>query len=402
MSRVQLSRRGFLQAVSLATGAAIGTRLGGRLLPLARAQAVTQKSALVILYLDGGYNSLFTGADAFLTKGDFGVTNDNIADLGNGLVVDGTTFGTMPDVAKQHMASIGVRHGTTSHEEARQKNWTMTGDRAYPLILASAMGGDAAIKCAAIGDRPDMNGVSPPAEDGVSLQTIKNMDATIRALGGGAPDPKIPDRDIASKAIAASEAMSAGRMTGNDRSLKTVKDGYDTAVQTLQKPVKPFSFTDLANAYNQPTTQFGVDSFRSKMVAAELMVLAGANVVTIGDGGWDSHDDTDGSGVRDQMSKDIIPSLNIFLDRMLNNPDFNVVFTIMGDFARSLPGSDHQPNLTTTVIGRGVKVGTTGKTDADVGLPSGSPGVAQYWSFLAKALKLPTEPFGANPHALLL
>jgi hypothetical protein len=33
----------------------------------------------------------------------------------------------------------------------------------------------------------------------------------------------------------------------------------------------------------------------------------------------------------------------------------------MGDFSRSLPGSDDQPNLTATVIGKYVRVGTTGR-----------------------------------------
>ena len=402
MKKNELSRRGFLKGLSAAAGAAAAGRIIPGWVPNASAQlAGGEKSALVVLYLDGGYNSLFTGADAFLANGSFGVNNGNMMALGNGLTVDASTLGSLPQAALQKMASIGIRHNTTSHETAKVRNWT-TGNRAYPLMLANVMGGDAAIKAAAIGNRPDMDNVQPQTEGGISLQTITNMDATIRALGGGTPDPKVPDRDIAAKGLTAARTMSGGRIGASQKSLVTVKDGFDTAVETLKKPVKPFSFTDLATAYGQPTNQFGVNNFRSKMVAAELMVLAGANVITITDGGWDSHDDNDGSSVRNQMTQDILPSLRTFLTRMLANPDYNVVFTIMGDFARSLPNSDHQGNLTSTVIGKYVKVGTTGRTDGDVGLPATTPSNAGYWAYLSKALKVPTDPFGPNPHALIL
>ena len=401
--KMDLSRRGFLKAASAAAGAAIGGHIAGPLMRNAGAQAIGgEKSALVVLYLGGGYNSLFTGPDAFLTDGTFGVTNGNVMDLGNGLFTDAPTFGTMPAFARSHMASIGIRHQTTSHEESKRLNWTVGGNRAYPLILANEMGGDAAIKCAAIRDRPDMDGVDVGTEGGVSMQVISNMDATIRALGGGEPDPRVPDRDIAAKGITAARTMSAGRMVGNAKSLVTVKDGYDTAIDALVKPVKPFVFADLANAYGHPVNQFGTDSFRARLVAAELMVLAGANVITIEDGGWDTHEDRDGSNVRDMMMNDILPSVNTFLQRMLQLEGYNVVFTIMGDFARSLPGSDHQPNMTATVIGKYVKTGTTGKTDNDVALPATTPRNQQYWAYLSKALKVPTEPFGPDPHKLIL
>jgi hypothetical protein len=74
----------------------------------------------------------------------------------------------------------------------------------------------------------------------------------------------------------------------------------------------------------------------------------------------------------------------------------------MGDFARSLPGSNHQPNLSATVIGKYVQRGTTGRVDADVGLPPGTPGSLGLWSYLAAAGKVSTSPFGANPHPLVL
>jgi len=77
-------------------------------------------------------------------------------------------------------------------------------------------------------------------------------------------------------------------------------------------------------------------------------------------------------------------------------------YSTLRDFARSLPGSDHQPNLTTTVIGKYVKVGTTGRTDAKVGLPAGTGSTQQMWSYFASALKVQTDIFGPNPHPLVL
>jgi hypothetical protein len=72
----------------------------------------------------------------------------------------------------------------------------------------------------------------------------------------------------------------------------------------------------------------------------------------------------------------------------------------MGDFARSLPGSDHQPNMSVTVFGKHVAVGTTGKTDANVGLSPSTPGMKGLWSYLAAVSGVAANPFGANPHPL--
>jgi len=52
----------------------------------------------------------------------------------------------------------------------------------------------------------------------------------------------------------------------------------------------------------------------------------------------------------------------------------NVAILIMGDFSRSLPGSDHQSNMSATIIGNKVKVGSTGTVSANVGLPAGPKG----------------------------
>ena len=86
---------------------------------------------------------------------------------------------------------------------------------------------------------------------------------------------------------------------------------------------------------------------------------------------------------------------------MLEATGRNVTVAIYGDFARSLPGSNHQGNLTATVIGKNVRVGTTGKTAANVSLPAGTPGIQQFWSYLAAVTRAQENPFGANPHTAI-
>ena len=145
----------------------------------------------------------------------------------------------------------------------------------------------------------------------------------------------------------------------------------------------------------------GVTNFRTQMMAAELMVQAGANVIYAEDGGWDTHGDTDGATVRNMMGTRILPPLNTFMTRLLEAPNRNVTVAIFGDFARSLPGSDHQGNLTATVIGKNVRVGTTGRGADNVSLPAGTPGIQGLWAYLAAVTRAVDQPFGANPHTAI-
>jgi hypothetical protein len=101
--------------------------------------------------------------------------------------------------------------------------------------------------------------------------------------------------------------------------------------------------------------------------------------------------------------KDLVTPLKTFLTRMIDNqPARNVVVCFFGEFARDLPNSGHQPNLSATVIGKYVKPGTTGRTDANVGLKAGTPGIGGLWAYLAAVTKTGATPFGANPHNLVL
>jgi len=186
--------------------------------------------------------------------------------------------------------------------------------------------------------------------------------------------------------------------------------------------VKPFVYDEIASKYtgqatgnattilNQAPeavrfTDADVANVKTQFTAAELMIRAGANVVSIAHHGWDTHGDSSGGFVRTQFARLFNGPLTTFIDRTRTEPELssmNIVVAIVGEFARSLPGSDHQPNMTGTVIGKYVKVGTTGRTDRGVGLPPGTPGIAQFWAYVAKALRVPGDPFGPNPHALLV
>jgi hypothetical protein len=315
--------------------------------------------------------------------------------LGGGLGIDAPTFGTMPQIAQDRMASVGIRHGLTAHEAAQPQLWTNNG-RSYALQLARELGGDAAIKAAVVGSMMPYG--ARPAEGDVSFQGITDMRATIVALGGAVGDPTVPDRKIATEAMSGSGTMSRKRILRSPNSLRTVNDGFVTGIDALKKDGLVLDYNSLASAYGITPATTAVNNFRTQMVAAELMVMAGANVIATFDQGWDTHGDTNGNNVRNMMNQRILPPLNTFLQRTMNMPNRNVIVVILGDFARSLPGSDHQGNLTATVIGKYVKQGTTGRVGTNVGLPPTTPNIREFWAYLAAISKTKNAIFGANPH----
>ena len=387
------SRRSLFKGAAAAAGASVL----GRVAPAFAQSAPADKSTLLIVFLNGGYNSLFCSHDSFQGTGAFGCSSGNGRDLGNGLVVDAATYGTMPAFALSHMASVGIRHGLTAHEAA-QPSLASAGGRSYLVRLAKAMGGDSAIKAAVVGGgQPDG---PKPAEDGVSLQGITDMKATIVALGGDL-DPTVPNREIATNALVGSTFMSKKRLFRSPNSLRSVKEGLDTGVETLRKQGLALDYPALCQAYGVTVGTTAVNNFRTQMMAAELMVQAGANVIFANDNGWDTHGDTNGSNVRNMMNQRILPGLNTFMSRLLQAEGRNVTVAIYGDFARSLPGSDHQGNLTATVIGKNVRVGTNGRTASNVALPAGTPGIQQFWAYLAAVTRASEQPFGQNPHTAL-
>ena len=88
----KFTRRGLLKgAAGLAGGVAASQLLPGS----AFAQAAGEKPALLVVFLNGGYNAVFPSADSFAGAGTFGVNGTNQLSLGNGLIVD-SSFSKMP------------------------------------------------------------------------------------------------------------------------------------------------------------------------------------------------------------------------------------------------------------------------------------------------------------------
>lgn len=386
--------------MGIGTGAVIGTRLAGSSL-MGIAQAATpEPTSVVCVYLDGGINAIFTGADAF-TNQSFGVTAGNSTALGGGLVIDSTLANAIPAGIRNKVASIGIRHGISDHGNA-QRSLFMSGNQSAPLMLANAIGGTAAIKAAILGGDSLPNGARPAPLNGISLQPINDMRATIDAIAGAANAPNLADRPGMAKGLLASQAMSKAAIAKHPVSLASVDPALSSAIATVQKPVQVFSAAEFNTAYglNGGTA---VNSFRAQMAAAELMVRSGTNFVIAQNGGWDTHGDTNGNTVRNRMSQNIAPALGTFLTRMVQGTmaNRNVIVAIFGDFHRSLPGSDHQSNVAALVIGKNFKNATTGKTDNRVGLAPATPSIPGLWQALAAASKTDTAPFGANTHNVL-
>lgn len=395
---MNLSRRGFLKGLGVGAGTLIGTRLAGSsLLGVARA-ATPEPTAIVCVYLNGGINAIFTGANAF-TNSAFGVTGNNVTAFGD-VVIDNALAAAIPANAKGNVASIGIRHGISDHGNA-ERSLFQSGNRSAPLMLADAIGGNGAIKAAVVGGNSLPNGVRPQPVNGVSLQPIQDMKATIDAIAGAQMAANVADRAGAAKGLQAAAVMSKTVTGKNTASLTSVEQGLTAAVATLNKPVQPFSVTDFNQAYKLNGTN--VNNFNARMAAAELMVRSGTNVVVaIDDGPWDSHGDSNGNSVRNSMTQRIQPGLKTFLSRMVDGQartERNVIVAIFGDFHRSLPGSDHQANVAALLIGKTLKNATTGKTDNRVGLGPNTPSIAGLWQALSAAAKVSTSPFGANPHA---
>ncbi len=396
-----VSRRGFLKALAAGTGAAIGTRVaGGAAGWIGEARAATDSaSAVVLLYLTGGFNELFVSPDGLVGK--FSIQPGGFTALANDVFIDNTWGNALSPYAKQHLAVIGCRHGTNGHEIAQRALWAHNEQNAG-LVLADAIGGSAPIKAAVVGSGLNVNTIMSPYKD-ISFQRIDDMQATINALGGGRSNPRLPDRAIALAGIGGAQAMSQAHFASSPKSLVSADQAYKVAIETLKTPTKPFSFTDLAEAYGLNAT--AVSSFKAKFAAAELMVRAGTNVVAIFDNDvWDSHEDPSGTGDRNRMTGHVLGPMNTFISRMIeNNPTQNVVLCVMGDFGRdTTPLTGHTIDLSAAVFGRFVKVGSTGRVVSNGYQKNPGPGVAQLWSYLASACKAPTNPFGANPHPLVL
>lgn len=419
------SRRSLLKGLSGLAGIAAVDRLPGQSFLKNALAAPGERSVLVTVFLEGSYNGIFSSADSY-ADGVFGCSAANKLALGNGLVVD-KSFEAFDTFARQHMASIGALHGNTSHPNARRLmmleggNYSRTDNKSYILRLANALGGTGTIKAPVVGQRSVEQGflgagdlAKHTPQGGVTIQQIADIQSTLSLLGQSTASAG-PNRDVMRGALEASEIMSDRTLARSPRALQDVDAAYGTAVASLGKiQATSVAFADIATAYGASPTSYQVKSFAQQMASAEVMVRTGSNVVTVVDfdasmntfaGVWDDHGDHTGIKQRNRWNQVIMPALSKFVNRMVGkDPNLNVVVAIMGDFGRQAPinkSTAHAGSLTASVIGKYVKTGTTGKVNAQ-GLLTNAPGVREMWSYLADVLKAPTNPFGTNPHKLVL
>jgi hypothetical protein len=345
-----ISRRTLLKA-----GAAIAGALAlGKSPLLAETREASERPTLVVLWLNGGPAGLFNSADSFLSGGAFGVTADNVRHLGNGLCVDAGSLGALPGTALAHMASVDFRHGLYPHADARAA-MLESASRSRLLRMAAAMPA-AAARCVVVNSLGLPVGVAatPPAEHGVALE----------------------------------RSLSLGDVRGN------LPTGQLDAIRS---------------AYGVPAGSTAIDSQRATFAGIESMIHAGVGVIFAQpaytgrpDRQFDTHHDDTGTLARDIMAP-ITPMLATFLDRVMALPRRNVVTLLTGEFSRTLPGSDHAPGGTATVIGKYVRTGTAGRQGPGGSPPEHASSPEGLWAYVAAALRLDrSAPFGRNPHRELI
>lgn len=349
MDPSDLTRRNVLLGIGVGALALPG--LSRRVL----AAPARESSALAIVYLNGGPAGLFNSAGSFLRSGAFGVTHDNVRDVGNGLVVDAATFGALPAPALAHMASINFKHGYERHDFARAA-LLQSGSRSNLLLLAQGFPTPAPIRCAVVNSLGLPDGVDrdPPREAGIALGRIGELDE-IGVVGAA-----------------------------------------------------PAAVAEVRAAYGVPAAGNLIGDAHTSLCAAELLLRAGTNVVFtqplfVGrpDRQIDTHGDANGAEAR-RIFGTILGPVKTFLARALAIPNRNVVIALVGEFSRTTGASDHEPGGTATVIGKYVKTGTAGPQTETGAPPPGSPPTAGLWAYLASVLKIEDHPFGANPNPELV
>lgn len=365
------------------------------------------------MYFAGGYNAFFSAADGYVPKGLYGCTPATVRDVGNGVVVDASTFGTLPDSVLQKMATVGVVHGASGHDYAVKYAW-FNGGRSVPLRLAAALGGGAAFRCVHFGSTPG-GGPHRPV-DGVSMTAVPDLSAALALVSEHAGGP---GRRQMARALEASLRYGDTRFRHSPTALAKPWEGTHTLINALRQPAPAgIDWNEISQAYGIEPTNLSALTFRSHLAGAELMLRAGADVICItsshvrlGDTvhNWDTHGDGTGNIAREMMRTEILPPLRVFLERTLGAPGLNVTTLLYGDFARiggnTPTNSEHANGLSATVFGKYVRPGTTGRfdpgRDALYKLPVGTPGYAGLWAYLTELARAPNRPWGPNPHTAL-
>jgi hypothetical protein len=345
MAGSRISRRTLLKG-----GAALAGAVAMSVPRAARGAPTADHPTLVVLWLNGGPAGLFNSANSFLASGAFGVTADNVRNLGNDLFVDAGSLGALPAVAHAHMASINFRHGVERPHDLGRAAVLEHAGHSQLLRLAAAMPAGGSTRCAIVNDLGFPKGVSagPPVEAGVSLDFVMGFDSI-----------KAPDLD------------------------------------------------GIRRAYEVPSGGW-INNASGTFAAVEGLVRAGASVIFAQpaytgrpDRQFDTHDDDTGVAARSIMAP-ITPLLAKFLARVMALPSRNVVTVLVGEWSRTSPKSDHEPGGTATVIGKHVKTGTAGPQRADGSPPENAPPPDGLWAYAAAALRLRDVGFGRNPNPELI
>ena len=191
--------------------------------------------------------------------------------------------------------------------------------------------------------------------------------------------------------------MSKTEIKKNPASMSAIRDAYTTLTDSLTSPPLALDVNAIAQAYGT-TSGAGLDTMAAKLAAAEVMIRAGTNVVTLSDTGWDTHGDTTerrcAIRCRASFRRSKVPASHAQRGRPCCDEHLR---DHHGDFARDLPSGDHAPALSALVIGPNVKVGTTGKVSDKVTLPDGTGASREMWSYLAALAKVATKPVRRQP-----
>lgn len=416
--KLSLSRRTLIKGLLATGGAAIGSRIAG---PIGSAIAAPEPSHFVHIFFNGGLNALFAGnADKFLTGNVFDVTSSNIKEVGNGVFTDAATFGTFPQIALDHWAAIGMKHGSALH--TTPQNRRSGGERAILrdgadsnlTKLAAAMGGSSPFKAVYFGDRAPAY-EEQPAFDGVALERVTSLTDALKTLGAQAPDPNAPNRELTATALETSQGISKRGMALSPVRLGPLGSAYDAAIAALrQPPPKPVTLGEIDQAYGLDGSS-DVDSFESMLAGAEIMIrAAGTNVVNVTDFGlasWDFHQVSGGKSRNGFFSRrkfngegsfkgNRVAAMRTFLDRMLNLEGHNVVVAISGELVR-LTNGDHGDGTVAAVFGKRMRKGVSFGVDERSRFASSTPPPKGFWAAIAQAVGASGQPFGPNPHNLV-
>ncbi|MFO0723847.1 MAG: hypothetical protein U1E65_08705 [Myxococcota bacterium] len=382
---------------------------------LARAETGAEKPTIVLFYLRGGYNAFFSAADGYLSKNLYQCRADNVRDLGNDLVVDASTIGSMPASVLDHMATAGVLHRASGHDFAQRFAW-FDGGVSVPLKLAEALGGNGPFRCVNFGPTP--GGIPHRPVGGIPMTAVPDLAAvvTLCSSGGGADGPR---RDLMARALGTSLDYSAPRFQRSPSSLSHSWNGAHTLISALSRPPPPdIDWSEISAAYQIPPGDLSARSISSMLAGAEIMVRAGADVVCVTSTevktadyreDWDTHGDTTGELSRRMMRDAVIGPLSTFLQRTLGMAGRNVITLLWGDFARiggdGRGESGHANGVSASVFGKYVQPGTTGRfttgpvpSDAFYVLPEETPSYPGLWSYLSALARVPRSPWGPNPH----